>query len=281
MSKTNKVENQLARLLEIMERLRDPKTGCPWDVEQTFQTIAPHTIEEAYEVADAIDHGDMDDLKDELGDLLFQVVFYAQMAKEQEIFDFNDIAKGIAQKMVRRHPHVFDDPSMEINTAHAQTENWENVKQGERAEKSSNNENADESALDGVTRALPALLRALKLQKRAARVGFDWPDAAPVFEKFDEELAEIKAEIKSGDKSALEDEVGDLLFTCVNLARKLGVDSETALRHANQRFETRFRGIEQILANEGNTLSNTPLYELEKLWQRVKLEISSTKRPKD
>ena len=282
MSNDNNNIDQITLLLGIMERLRDPETGCPWDIEQTFSSIAPHTIEEAYEVADAIDTGDMDGFRDELGDLLFQVVFYAQMAKEEGIFDFDDIAKTICEKMIRRHPHVFGDSNVEINTAHQQTENWENVKEGERAGKTNKpgSEGGEESALDGVTRALPALLRALKLQKRAARVGFDWPDAAPVFEKFDEELEEIKVEIKSGDKKALESEVGDLLFTCVNLARKLGVDSESALRHANQRFEDRFRGIERILWDGNKKVSETPLDELEELWQRVKKELQKiTKKP--
>ena len=271
MSSNNNNVDQITRLLGIMERLRDPETGCPWDVEQTFSSIAPHTIEEAYEVADAIDMGDMDAFKDELGDLLFQVVFYAQMAKEENIFNFDDIAKTISEKMIRRHPHVFGDSNVEINTAHQQTENWENVKESERAGKT-NKPGSEKSALDGVTRALPALLRALKLQKRAARVGFDWPDAAPVFEKFDEELEEIKVEIKSGDEKALENEVGDLLFTCVNLARKLGVDPETALRHSSQRFEDRFRGIERILWDDDKSVNVTPLDELEELWQRVKKE---------
>ena len=269
---TDKSSSGIVRLVDIMERLRDPKTGCPWDVEQTFASIAPHTIEEAYEVADAIDAGDMDALKDELGDLLFQVIFYAQMAKEQDVFNLEDIAQSISDKMIRRHPHVFGDNGPEINTAHQQTENWEKVKEGERAGKTT--DSAAQSALDGVTRALPALLRAIKLQKRAARVGFDWPDAEPVFQKFDEELAEIRHEIAVGDQKALENEVGDLLFTCVNLARKLGVDAETSLRHANQRFEARFRGIEQMLWDENRDITETPLDELEQLWQRVKANMA-------
>jgi len=267
---SDKTSSGIDRLVQIMQRLRDPETGCPWDVEQTFATIAPHTIEEAYEVADAIDAGDMGGLKDELGDLLFQVIFYAQMAKEQGIFDLEDIAQSISDKMIRRHPHVFGDNKTDINTAHQQTENWEKVKEVERSDKAADNNK--QSALDGVTRALPALLRALKLQKRAARVGFDWPDAGPVFEKFDEELAEIKHEIEVGDQQALENEVGDLLFTCVNLARKLGVDAETSLRNASQRFEGRFRGIERILWDENRDITVTPLDELEQLWQRVKKE---------
>ncbi|MDH3336163.1 MAG: nucleoside triphosphate pyrophosphohydrolase [Rhodospirillaceae bacterium] len=270
---TDKSPSGIDLLVGIMERLRDPKTGCPWDVEQTFTSIAPHTIEEAYEVADAIDSGDMNALKDELGDLLFQIIFYAQMAKEQGVFDLEDIARSISDKMIRRHPHVFGDNGPEINTAHQQTENWEKVKESERAGKTT--DNATQSALDGVTRALPALLRAIKLQKRAARVGFDWPDVEPVFQKFDEELAEIRHEIAVGNQKALENEVGDLLFTCVNLARKLNVDAETSLRNANQRFEARFRGIEQILWDDGSDVTKTPLDQLEQLWQHVKKEQSA------
>ncbi len=260
----------IERLLGIMARLRDPDGGCPWDVEQTFATIAPHTIEEAYEVADAIDHGDMAHLQDELGDLLFQVVFYAQMASEQDDFDFNDVVTGIADKMIRRHPHVFAD--VDIKSANQQTEHWETIKARERKEKT---QDQDGGALDHVSRALPALLRAYKLQKRAARVGFDWPDAEPVFAKFEEELDEIHQEIKTGDQAALQNEVGDLLFTCVNLARKLGVDPETSLRHANGRFEERFQGIEAELAKSGRTPQDADLDELEDLWQRVKDAINS------
>lgn len=257
----------IERLLAIMARLRDPDGGCPWDVEQTFATIAPHTIEEAYEVADAIDHGDMDHLKDELGDLLFQVVFYAQMAGENGDFDFNDIVAAISEKMVRRHPHVFADA--DIKSASQQSEHWETIKARER-EAVSQGVDTPHGALEGISRALPALLRAYKLQKRAARVGFDWPDAEPVFAKFEEELEEIHAEIKSGDFDALQNEVGDLLFTCVNLARKLGVDPETSLRHANQRFENRFQGIEAELAKAGRTPNDADLDELEDLWTFVK-----------
>lgn len=266
MSKSTLPSTDLNGLLELMARLRSPDGGCPWDVEQTFATIAPHTIEEAYEVADAIDHGDMAHLQDELGDLLFQVVFYAQMADEQGDFDFHDIAAGITEKMIRRHPHVFGTQSG-IDTADAQTVNWEAVKAEERKAKAGDQK---QGALDDVSRGLPALMRANKLQKRAARVGFDWPDAAPVFDKFREELAELEAEVGTGDAKALDHEVGDLLFTCVNLARKLGIDPETALRHANGRFEGRFGHIEQSLWADGRNVEDTPIDELDKLWNVAK-----------
>ncbi|MCW8915567.1 MAG: nucleoside triphosphate pyrophosphohydrolase [Magnetovibrio sp.] len=256
----------LEGLLQLMAQLRSPDGGCPWDIEQTFATIAPHTIEEAYEVADAIDQGDMGHLKDELGDLLFQVVFYAQMAKEQGAFNFHDIAGGITTKMINRHPHVFGDQTG-IDSADAQTVNWEALKAEERKSKA---ETGRHGALDDVSRGFPALMRANKLQKRAARVGFDWPDAWPVFDKFREEVKELEAEIESGDQAALEHEVGDLLFTCVNLARKLGVDPESALRHANGRFESRFGHIEQSLWSEGRSVEGTDLAELDRLWDEAK-----------
>ncbi|MCR4377326.1 MAG: nucleoside triphosphate pyrophosphohydrolase [Rhodospirillales bacterium] len=266
MNETPAPKPGLEGLLELMARLRSPVGGCPWDIEQTFATIAPHTIEEAYEVADAIDSNDLRHLKDELGDLLFQVVFYAQMAKEQGAFDFHDIAAGITEKMVRRHPHVFGAQTG-IESAEAQTVNWEKLKEQERKDKA---ENGRHGALDDVSRGLPALLRAQKLQKRAARVGFDWPDAQGVFDKFSEEMAELQAEVESGDKQALEHEMGDVLLTCVNLARKLGVDAEAALRHANTRFETRFARIENALWDQGREVHGTPLDELESLWQDAK-----------
>jgi MazG family protein len=260
----------LDALLALMARLRAPEGGCPWDLEQTFATIAPHTIEEAYEVADAIDaigqDGDLSHLKDELGDLLFQVVFYAQIAQEQGAFDFHDIAAGITEKMVRRHPHVFGEQTG-IENAEAQTVNWEKLKEQERKDKA---EDGRHGALGGVSRGLPALLRAQKLQKRAARVGFDWPDAQGVFDKFREEMAELEAEVQSGDARALEHEMGDVLLTCVNLARKLGLDAEAALRHANTRFETRFAHIEKSLWDQGREVQGTPLEELEILWQAAK-----------
>lgn len=259
-------EPGLEGLLELMARLRDPDSGCPWDVEQTFATIAPHTIEEAYEVADAIDAGDMAHLKDELGDLLFQVVFYAQMAKEQGAFDFHAIAAGITEKMIRRHPHVFGTQTG-IDSATAQTVNWEAVKAQERKDKADGERHG---ALDDVSRGLPALLRSQKLQKRAARVGFDWPDARGVFDKFREEMAELEVEVLANDRAAMEHEMGDVLLTCVNLARKLDIDAEAALRHANTRFETRFAHIEAALWDQDREVQGTALIELESLWQQAK-----------
>jgi nucleoside triphosphate diphosphatase len=258
----------MERLLAVMRQLRNPDGGCPWDLEQTFATIAPYTIEEAYEVADAIERQDMAALKDELGDLLLQVVFHAQMAQEAGNFDFVAIAAGIAEKMVRRHPHVFGDAK--VATADAQTVAWEDHKARERQAKAVA-EGRDASVLDGVAAGLPALMRALKLQRRAARVGFDWPQAHDVLVKIDEELAEIKSEMDAnGSAERLQDEVGDLLFAVVNLARHLGVDPEASLRHANAKFERRFRQVEKRLAAAGKSAADTGLDALEALWQQVK-----------
>jgi len=258
------------RLRRIMERLRDPERGCPWDVAQNFATIAPYTIEEAYEVADAIQRGDLDDLRDELGDLLLQVIFHAQMAREAGIFDLADVANAISDKMVRRHPHVFGDTR--IATAEAQTRAWEEHKASERAA-AAQTRGATASALDGVTVSLPALTRAEKLQKRAARVGFDWPEARPVLDKIAEELDEISVEISAGaEPDRLQNEVGDLLFAVVNLARHLKIDPEAALRTANFKFERRFRAIEARLAKAGKAPSDTSLDDLEAHWQAVKAE---------
>jgi len=254
----------LDRLLEVMARLRDPKGGCPWDLEQDFRSIAPYTIEEAYEVADAIARDDTAGLKDELGDLLLQVVYHAQMAKEAGAFDFDAVAGAIADKMIRRHPHVFGDA--EVEGARAQSRAWEEAKAAERAEKS---ERAP-SLLDDVALALPALVRAEKLQKRAARGGFDWPEAAQVLDKIEEEIGELRAEISDADPERLSDEVGDLLFSLANLARHLHIDPEEALRQTNRKFERRFRAIEAALAENGRALDQTPLDELETLWQKAK-----------
>ena len=263
------IADPLQRLLAIMARLRDRERGCPWDVEQSFATIAPHTIEEAYEVADAIQRGDMADLKDELGDLLFQVVFHARMAEEAGHFAFPDVAKAISDKMIERHPHIFGDAS--VATAATQTEAWETLKARERAAKAQAAGRGASSALDGVIAGLPALVRALKLQKRAARVGFDWPDPIPVRAKIDEELAEIDRELASGRApDRLEDEIGDLLFVCVNLARHLAIDPESALRRSNLKFETRFRRIEALAAAQGQTLDALTLAEMDALWDRAK-----------
>ena len=253
----------VVRLLGIMARLRDPKRGCPWDREQDFATIAPYTIEEAYEVGDAIERGDMTALKDELGDLLFQVVFHARMAEEAGHFAFDDVAAAIADKMVRRHPHVFGD--VQIASVAAQNEAWEAHKARERAASG-----GDESVLDGVALAYPALLRAAKISRRASRIGFDWPDARAVIPKLAEEIGEIEAALDAGDdKARLEDEVGDLLFAAANLARKLEIEPETALRRATAKFERRFREVETRAAaqNVGRDLD-----ALEALWQQVKAE---------
>lgn len=257
--------NPMTRLLEVMARLRDPRGGCPWDREQTFRTIAPYTVEEAYEVADAIERGDFEALREELGDLLFQVVFYAQMGSEERRFDFNDIARDIAEKMIRRHPHVFG--GTDIKTAAEQTRAWEDHKAAERAVGI-----AEPGALDGVPLALPALTRAEKLQKRAARVGFDWPEAVQVLDKIEEEIAELRAEIEdtAAPNPRIEDEVGDLLFALVNLARHLGCDPEQSLRGTNAKFERRFRRIEAELSKQGRTPADATLEEMEALWVAAK-----------
>ncbi len=253
------------RLLEIMARLRDPQSGCPWDVEQTFETIAPYTIEEAYEVADAIERADMSALKDELGDLLLQVVFHARMAEEQGSFDFHEVAHAISDKMVRRHPHVFGE--QRIATAAAQTRSWEALKAAERAEQAETR-GRRAGALDGVGIGLPALTRAEKLQKRAARVGFDWPEVSQVFDKIDEELAEIREEIRqAGGPERLEAEIGDLLFAVVNLARHLGVHGEAALRRCNMKFERRFTAVEAAFDGD---LDGAGLADMEAAWQAAK-----------
>jgi nucleoside triphosphate diphosphatase len=255
------------RLLEIMARLRDPRGGCPWDLEQDFGTIAPYTIEEAYEVADAIERGDMAALKDELGDLLFQVVFYAQMAREAGLFAFDDIVEAISDKMVRRHPHVFGDA--DIRSEPEQRRAWEAHKAAER--ETAAWDDVEASVLAGVARALPALMRAEKLQKRAARVGFDWPSKEPVFDKISEEIAELQDAIAEGGiQERLEDEVGDLLFAVANIARHLRIDPEAALRHGNDKFERRFRAIEERLRPTGRKVEDCSLDELEAHWQAAK-----------
>jgi MazG family protein len=264
----NKHSNAITDLLDVMTRLRDPDTGCPWDKEQTFATIAPYTIEEAYEVADAIASGDMDQLEDELGDLLFHVVFYAQMSREAGGFDFDDVANRIATKMRDRHPHVFG--SVDERTSEGQTIAWETQKAQERDARAAKL-GRKPSALDGVALALPALMRAQKLQKRAAREGFDWPDLAPVIAKTREELEEVEAEISAGSGAdRLQDEAGDLIFACVNLARHLGIDAEVALRDANDKFDRRFRHVETGLEAEGKSLDEADLDEMEEHWIAAK-----------
>jgi ATP diphosphatase len=254
-------------LLEIMARLRDPVSGCPWDVQQDFASIAPYTIEEAYEVADAIDRGDLHDLKDELGDLLLQVVFHARMAEEDGHFAFADVVAAICDKMVRRHPHVFAGAS--VADADAQTAAWEETKRIERERK----DGADRSALAGIARGLPEWQRAVKLQKRAARVGFDWPDVEPVFEKLHEELDEVREELAKGrGHVALEDEIGDVLFVCANLTRHAKVDFGAAMRRANAKFERRFRRMEAMAAEQGLSLDGMTLEQQDAYWNRAKLE---------
>jgi MazG family protein len=259
----------IERLLRVMARLRDPEGGCPWDLEQNFATIAPYTIEEAYEVADAIARGDLDELEAELGDLLLQVVYHARMAEEAGRFDFDAVAAGIAAKMIRRHPHLFG--AAEVASAAAQTRAWEETKAAEREGKAAAR-GTRHGLLDDVPLALPALLRAQKLQRRAARVGFDWETLAPVIAKLEEELGELKSEIAAaGPPERLEGEIGDLLFAAVNLARHLGVDGEAALRATNAKFERRFRAIERALAAAGRRLEDASLDEMEALWQQAKL----------
>jgi ATP diphosphatase len=262
-------ERAIARLLHVMARLRAPQGGCPWDLEQDFASIAPYTIEEAYEVADAIARGDMADLEDELGDLLLQVVYHARMAEEAGHFDFARVAAGIAEKMIRRHPHVFGEA--EVASAAAQTRAWEETKALEREAKAGARGAGRRGLLDDLPLALPALTRAQKLQRRAARVGFDWPALAPVVAKIEEELAELKAELAdAAPKERLADEVGDLLFALVNLARHLEVDGEAALRATNAKFERRFRAIEDALRARGRRLEEASLDEMEALWQEAK-----------
>ena len=258
---------QLARLLEIMERLRDPETGCPWDVKQTFETIAPYTIEEAYEVSEAIASGDRDKICDELGDLLLQVVFHAQMATEEDSFTFEDVAKQVSDKMVRRHPHVFGN--LPATDEQLVKQNWEAIKKAERAD-ASNGQTA--SILDDITSTLPAMVRAAKLQKRAASVGFDWPDINAVIKKMYEELDELDQVLTDTpqDKERLQDEIGDILFVASNLARKAGLDPETALLGCNRKFERRFHYIEERLSNQNCRLEDASLEQMETLWNEAK-----------
>lgn len=253
------------RLLEIMRRLRDPETGCPWDIEQTFASIAPYTIEEAYEVADAIERDAWDELKGELGDLLFQSVFHAQMAQEAGHFTFQDVVQTMSDKMVARHPHVFGDEDRE-KSAEQQTRDWETIKAAERAQK------AQQGTLDGVAANLPALLRAHKLQKRAARVGFDWPDASHVLDKITEEARELTEARDQMNADHIEEEFGDLLFVMANLARHLGIEPEAALRRANTKFIRRFHGVEDRLAAQGKTPGESDLAEMDALWDAVKAD---------
>ena len=258
----------LLNLLTLMAQLRDPDTGCPWDVQQDFASIAPYTIEEAYEVADAIARGDIADLRDELGDLLLQVVFHARIAEEAGHFDFTAVAAAISDKLVRRHPHVFGDQGK--ISATTQSASWESLKAAERAANAAA-KGRPESVLDGVPLPFPALLRAYKLQRRAARVGFDWPELAPVAAKVEEEWGELTAEIdNAGDQARLTEEVGDLLFAVVNLARHLEIDPEAALRAGNAKFERRFRAVEDGFREKGRQMAAASLEDMEVLWNAAK-----------
>ena len=255
-------------LLDIMRQLRDPDTGCPWDLKQNFHTIVPFTIEETYELADAIAAEDFSQIRDELGDVLFQVVFYAQMASEESLFTFQDVVDGIADKLRRRHPHVFGATAGQGVSASEVKERWEQIKGEERQQKN------QQSALDDVPKALPALSRSQKLQKRAARIGFDWSELGAVREKVDEELDELAEAVSEGDSAAIESEVGDIFLAMVNLARHLGVDAEAALRQANRRFEGRFRLMETAAKRDGSHLSEESLDRLEERWQAAKRELA-------
>jgi len=258
---------QIRRLLAIMAALRNPDGGCPWDLEQDFASIAPYTIEEAYEVADAIGRNDMADLQDELGDLLFQAVFHARMAEEAGAFDFADVARSIADKMERRHPHVFGEER--VASVEAQSAAWEEHKAQERIEKSGQSIEIT-SILDDVPAALPALLRAHKLGRRMARVGFDWPDVLPIADKVAEELEELRAEIRRGDDGRMAEELGDLLFTVAQVGRRLGIDPEEALRRANRKVERRFRSVEDSIRRDGGTIAELPMEDLERYWSETK-----------
>ena len=256
-----------------MSRLRDPKDGCPWDIAQTFATIVPHTLEESYELADAIAKNDLPHIKEELGDVLFQVIFYSQLGKEQQAFDFDQVVSELTAKLLRRHPHVFPAGTLQSRVGEQQTataqvkETWEAIKSQERQDKSQH------SVLDDVPLALPALPRAAKLQKRAARVGFDWPELEPVINKLHEELQELNEATQTGDQQLIEAEMGDILFCCVNLARHLQVNPESALRKTNHKFEQRFRYIEEQVQQTGREMADLPLAELDALWDKAKAEL--------
>ncbi|HZW46233.1 MAG TPA: nucleoside triphosphate pyrophosphohydrolase [Microvirga sp.] len=270
-----KPSSDIVRLLEIMAALRTPETGCPWDLEQDFASIAPYTLEEAYEVVDAIERGDLADLRDELGDLLLQVVFHARMAEEQGAFAFPDVVEAITRKLIRRHPHVFGETE---NLAPEEVKTlWDEIKRAEKAERRSARRtmglapDAHEAGfLGGIPKALPALTRAQKLTAKAAKVGFDWPDPGQVIDKIHEELEEVKDASSTGNRDLIEDEIGDLLFSVTNLARHFGIDPETALRRTNSKFERRFGAVEEALKQQGRQLSEASLEEMEELWVLAK-----------
>jgi ATP diphosphatase len=258
----------IQRLIDVMAKLRDPKCGCPWDLEQTFASIAPYTLEETYELIEAIENKNTAAIREELGDVFFQVVFHAQMAYEAGLFDLDSVACAVADKMIERHPHVFG--LREAPTANAVSANWEADKEAKRKARAAK-EGREASLLDGVSVALPAATRAVKLQSRASRAKFDWTDLQDVFAKIREEISELEVEVTAkSEKAFLEDEMGDVLFAVVNLARKLDIDPETALRRTNAKFERRFRGIEQRLSAEGRKLSGTSLEEMERIWTEIK-----------
>ena len=269
-------------LKTLMARLRDPETGCPWDTKQTFRTIVPHTLEEAHEVADTIEREDYGHLKEELGDLLFQVIFYAQMGQEQDLFGFDDVVDTLVRKLVRRHPHVFPEGTLEsrVDPENRPTDewiaaSWERIKAEERAEKGESANREASSRLEDIPASLPALTRADKLQRRAARYGFDWPDIGPVFDKLEEEIGELReawenAQEDPAAQDDVEDELGDLMFVCVNLARFMKVNPDQALRRTNRKFEARFRAIEQVLAEQGRVMEDESLENLDAIWNSVK-----------
>jgi nucleoside triphosphate diphosphatase len=273
----------ISRLLEIMAALRTPVTGCPWDLEQNFATIAPYTIEEAYEVVEAITRGDLDDLCGELGDLLLQVVFHARMAEEKNAFAFGDVVEAISRKMIRRHPHVFADKDGKLTPAHVKGV-WDQIKAEEKAERAArrqSEETAPKSLLSGVKAGQPALARAMELQRKASGVGFDWNDPRAVLHKIREEADEIEAALDHGDAQELAAETGDLLFAVVNLARHLGADPDLALRGTNAKFERRFGYIERALAKQGRSLQGASLAEMDALWNEAKAEEISSSRPSE
>ena len=259
----NNPSKGMPRLLEIMRALRDPESGCPWDIEQNFKTIAPYTVEEAYEVADAIERENWEDLKIELGDLLLQTVYHTQMAEEEDLFNFNDVVNQISEKMIKRHPHVFGNESRN-KTASQQVKDWESIKAEERSKKNQT------GILDDVALNFPALVRSLKLQKRAARVGFDWPEISQVLDKIDEETKELIEAKKTEPKERISEEFGDLLFSIVNLGRHLKVDPEEALKQTNKKFITRFNFVERSIRSQGKKIEDTSLEEMEALWQQAK-----------